>query len=135
MLELQDDDAERDEAADDDDEGGGAAGYGEYVAGVSVLSAAGAVVVALALLLWKLRRIPKDGRRGSGLPLDADSAEESLSVNIERERGRTEYQGRTKIVKSVVRGRVYVCVGVNVVRGRPQVIELDRQAVSRPKLQ
>lgn len=29
MLELQDDDAERDEAADDDDEGGGAAGYGE----------------------------------------------------------------------------------------------------------
>lgn len=47
-----------------------------------MLPAAAAAVVVFALLLWKLRRIPKDGRRGSGLPLDADSVEESLSVNM-----------------------------------------------------
>ena len=69
-----------------------------------------AVAVVFALLLWKLRRIPKDGRRGSGLPLDANSVEESLSVNISRERERSyrvsrEYKDRKGVVRGWVRVR------------------------------
>lgn len=75
-----------------------------------------AVAVVFALLLWKLRRIPKDGRRGSGLPLDADSVEESLSVNISRDGEVVQsIKGIQRSLKaSCVDGSVYV--GVSVVR-------------------